>query len=117
MDLNESSDEHERIFMGNEFHKRGGGGDTKKALFPQDRDAFGSVRRCLSAERKPVREEVYGTTSPVMKDEACVFMARYVRSSIFDSIRRWTGSLCKSNKMGIMCSEGLARAWSNLHYM
>ena len=67
MDSNESSDEHERILMGNEFHKRGGGGaGTKKALFPQDRDVFDSVRRCLSAERKPVREEVYGTTSPVM---------------------------------------------------
>ena len=30
MDLNEASDEHERIFMGNEFHKRGA--DTEKAL-------------------------------------------------------------------------------------
>ena len=64
MDLNEASDEHERICMGNEFHKRGA--DTEKALSPHERDVFGSVRRCLSAERKPEREEVYGTTSSVM---------------------------------------------------
>ena len=64
MDLNEASDEHERILRGNEFHKRGA--NTEKALFPLDRDVFGSIRRCLSAERKPVREEVYGKTSSVM---------------------------------------------------
>ena len=32
--------------------------DTEKALFPQDSGVFGSVR-CLSAQRKPVREEVH----------------------------------------------------------
>ena len=64
MDLNEASEEHERISIGNEFHRRGA--HAEKALFPHDRDVFGSVRRCLSAERKPVREEVYGTTRSVM---------------------------------------------------
>ena len=43
MDLNEASDEHEQILMGNEFHKWVGGPNTEKALFPQDCDVFGSV--------------------------------------------------------------------------
>ena len=69
MDLNEASDEHERILMCNEYHKRGA--DTEKALFPQDRDVFGPVRRCLSAKRKPEREEVCGTTSSKREHLIC----------------------------------------------
>ena len=52
IDLNEQREEHEQISMGNEFHKRGA--DAEKALFPHDPNVFGSVRRCLSAECKPV---------------------------------------------------------------
>ena len=33
IDVNEASDEHERILMGNEFHKRGA--DTEKPCFPK----------------------------------------------------------------------------------
>ena len=52
------------------------GEDTEKACFSMTGMLLGSVRRCLSAERKPVRVEVYGTTSSVMYDGACPFTAR-----------------------------------------
>ena len=34
MNLNETSDEHEQILMGNEFHNWGGGEIQKKPCFP-----------------------------------------------------------------------------------